>query len=286
MFDGFVRHGELWHPAGQVDEADPYRALWNREADEDAVYSATGIVSHGREDYATLTATRQRLWREFPRRHLGTVLEVGCGYGRVAMLLSRERGVTCERYIGVDIARQMLARFARYRREFDLFPGAGFDLVCASIDDVPLEDDSIDVVVSSGVFLHMGKQYVERAFAHLARALRPGGAIVFDTSFPNARAIGGLPARLYGRLAPPKANRVKHWTRGELERLMRDSGLEAKVGRYTIEPTVFAVLPNRFRRRTIPLAATINRLLDPPPRALEDVVATMYSVHSPIAPVP
>ena len=136
MFDGFVRHGELWHPAGQVDEADPYRAIWNREADEDAVYSATGIVSHGREDYATLTATRQRLWREFPRRHLGTVLEVGCGYGRVAMLLSRERGVTCERYIGVDIARQMLARFARYRREFDLFPGAGFDL-CARRSTTP-----------------------------------------------------------------------------------------------------------------------------------------------------
>ena len=64
MFDGFVRHGELWHPAGQVDEADPYRAIWNREADEDAVYSATGIVSHGREDYATLTATRQRTYAE------------------------------------------------------------------------------------------------------------------------------------------------------------------------------------------------------------------------------
>ena len=83
------------------------------------------------------TPRRQRLWREFPRRHLGTVLEVGCGYGRVAMLLSRERGVTCERYLGVDIARQMLTRFARYRREFDLFPGAAFDLVCASFFHSP-----------------------------------------------------------------------------------------------------------------------------------------------------
>lgn len=283
MLPGFALRGDVYHPVKDVDDADPYRAIWNQEADEDAVYSATGIVSKGREDYATLTVTRQRLWQEFPRGHHGTILEVGCGYGRVPMLLSRERGVTCDRYVGVDIAANMLTRFARYRREFDVFPGAEVHLVCASAEEVPLPPASVDLVISSGVFLHMGKQYVRSTLAHLARVLKPGGAIVFDTSFPNARAIGALPVKLYGLLAPAKPNRAKEYTRGELDRLMRDSGLAAKVGRYTIEPTVFALLPTRFRRHDLPLTRRINRLLDPPPRVLEDAVALMYSIHSPLA---
>lgn len=282
MFEGFVRRDDVFHPISQVDEADAYRAIWNQEADQDAVYSATGVVSKGREDYATLTATRQQMWREFPRRHFNTILDIGCGYGRIAMLLSRERGVTCHRYIGVDIARQMLVRFSRYRKEFELFSGSQFDLVCASAEAVPIAPNSIDLVISSGVFLHMGKQYVKQALTHVGRVLRHGGAIAFDTSFPNAHAIGGLPARVYGKLAPPKANRVKHYTRRELDRLMQDSGIAAKVGHYAIEPTVFALMPARFRTLELPLAARINRLLNPPPRPLEDILGTMYSIHSPL----
>lgn len=280
MLEGFVRRGDVFFPAGSVDSDDAYRAIWNQEADDDAVYSATGVVSQGREDFATLTATRQRLWTEFPRRHLGTVLEIGCGYGRVPMILSKDRGVTCDRYVGVDIAAAMLTRFARYRREFGVFADADVQLVCASAEEVPLADDSVDVAISSGVFLHMGKQFVHRTFAHLAKVLRPGGSIVFDTSFPNARSFGMLPVQLYGLFAPPKPNRVKHWSRRELDALMRDSGLAAKVGAFTIEPTVFKVLPARFRKRELPLVDRLNRRLDPPPRLLEDLVGTMYSIHS------
>lgn len=282
MLEGFVQHGDIFHPAAAVDANDAYRAIWNQEADQDAVYSATGVVSHGQEDYATLTVTRQPLWTGFPRRHFGTIMEVGCGYGRVPLILSREQGVSCDRYIGVDIAANMLARFARYRRQYDVFPGADIKLVCASAEQVPLEPDSVDLVISSSVFLHMGKQFVSETFAHIARVLRPGGAIVFDTSFPNGHAIGMIPVRLYGWFAPNKPNRVKHYTRRELVRLMQSSGLAAKVGTYTIEPTVFAIMPTHFRTLRIPLAARLNRLFSPPPRFLENVVATMYSIHSPV----
>lgn len=282
MFQGFVQRDGIHHPATAADEADAYRAIWNKEAAEDAVYSATGVVSKGQEDYATLTVTRQPLWTSFPRRHFTTILEVGCGYGRVPLLLSREQGVTCDRYIGVDIAANMLARFARYRREFDVFPGAAVDLVCASAEQVPLAPDSLDLVISSSVFLHMGKQFVRDTFAHLAKALRPGGSIVFDVSFPNVHAIGNLPVRAYGLLAPDKPNRVKYYSRRELDRMMKTSGLAAKVGTYTIEPTIFAVMPPKFRTIDIPLAARLNRLFDPPPRFLRGLVATMYSIHSPL----
>lgn len=283
MLEGFVQRDGIYHPATAADETNAYRSIWNKEAEEDAVYSATGVVSQGREDYATLTVTRQPLWTGFPRRHFGTILEIGCGYGRVPLLLSCEQGVTCDRYYGVDIAANMLRRFARYRSEFDVFPGAEINLVCASAEQVPLAPDSVDLVISSSVFLHMGKQFVRDTFKHLARVLRPGGAIVFDTSFPNAHAIGMFPVRAYGWFAPNKPNRIKYYSRRELERMMQVSGLAAKIGPYTIEPTIFALVPPKFRTIDIPLAARLNRLCDPPPRCLKNVVATMYSIHSPLA---
>lgn len=284
MIEGFIRRGDIYYPAAEVEaEGDDYRAIWNQEADDDAVYSATGVVSDGREDYATLTATKQRLWREFPRRHFGTILEIGCGYGRVPMLLSRERGVTCDTYIGVDIARNMLTRFALYRTALGVFPEAEVRLVCASAEQVPFAADSVDLVVSSGVFLHMSTASVRSTLACIGRLLRPGGTVVFDTSFPNARSIASVPARIYGLLAPAKPNRAKYYSRGQLDLLMRESGIAAKCGAYQIEPTDFAVLPSRIRRVKLPLLAQLNQLLTPPPRALENVLAMMYSVHSKIA---
>jgi SAM-dependent methyltransferase len=284
MFEDFVERGGIYFPTTEPAGADSaYRRLWDREAEEDAVYSATGVVSRGREDYHTLTATRQRLWLEFPKIHIGGILEIGCGYGRVPMILSRERAVTCDTYTGLDISRSMLARFVRYREAHDIFSGAELRLVCASAERVPLAEASVDLVISSGVFLHMGKQFVRSTFESIARALRPGGAVVFDTSFPNAYSVGSVPARLYGLLAPDKPNRAKSYTRAELHALMRDTGIATKVGRYVIEPEVFALVPPRLRRFRVPLAERINRLMTPPPRALEDLVAMMFSIRSLIA---
>ncbi len=281
MLDGFKQHQGVYYPVADVMTADdPYRAQWDHEADEDAVYSAIGIVSHGREDYETLTATRQRLWREFPRRHVGTIVEIGCGYGRVPMLLSRERGVTCDCYVGVDISRNMLTRFARYREPHKVFPEAQVLLVCASAEQLPLAHDSVDLVISSGVFLHMGKSFVRSTLQAMGRILKPGGAVAFDTSFPNQRSLSLLPTRLYGLFAPDKPNRAKYYTRSEIAALLDDTGIVKKCGPITIEATEFAVVPPRIRRIQVPLAARLNALLSPPPRGLEDLVAAMYSAHS------
>jgi arsenite methyltransferase len=280
MLDGYVLRGPIYYPADAADDRDDYRTQWEDEADQDPVYSATGVVSHGRDDYATLTATRQQMWREFPARSFGTILEIGCGYGRVPMILTSERGVTCDRYIGVDISRNMLTRFARYRDEHRVFPGATVQLVCESAERLPLAKDSVDLVISSAVFLHMGKQYVRRTLERIAHALKPDGNVAFDTSFPNAWGIGLLPSRLFGRFAAVKPNRAKYYSRSEIEELMHTTGVAAKCGQFTIEATEFAILPGRIRKVRVPLAKRINQLLTPPPRQLEDFVATMYSVFS------
>lgn len=281
MLDGFEQHLGVYYPVADMPMAgSPYRAQWDHEADEDPVYSAIGIVSHGREDYEILTAARQRLWREFPRRHFGTIVEIGCGYGRVPMLLSRERGVTCDRYVGVDISRTMLTRFARYREPHNVFPEAQVLLVCASAEQLPLADDSVDLVISSGVFLHMGKSFVRSTLQKMGRIIRPGGLVAFDTSFPNRHSLGLLPSRLFGLFAPAKPNRAKYYTRSEIAALLRDTGIVGKCGPITIEATEFALLPPRIRGIQVPLAARLNAFFSPPPRILEDLLSMMYSAHS------
>jgi SAM-dependent methyltransferase len=202
------------------------------------------------------------------------------------MLLSRERGVTCDRYVGVDVSRNMLTRFARYRELHRVFPEAEVQLVCTSAEGLPLADASADLVISSGVFLHMGKSFTRKTLQAVGRILKPGGAVAFDTSFPNRRSIAALPTRLYGLFAPDKPNRAKYYTRTEIAELLRDTGLVGKCGPMTIEATDYAVLPPRIRHVRVPLVARLNALLSPPPRVLEDLVATMYSTYSALSVPP
>ena len=65
--EDFVERGGIYFPTDEPAGADSaYRRVWDQEANEDAVYSATGVVSRGREDYATLTATRNTSSNGFP----------------------------------------------------------------------------------------------------------------------------------------------------------------------------------------------------------------------------
>ena len=54
----------------------------------------------------------------------------------------------------------MLERFVEYRDRFAPAPAGGLYPICASADSLPLEDDSIDLAITSAVFLHMGKSFV------------------------------------------------------------------------------------------------------------------------------
>ena len=53
-----------------------------------------------------------------------------------------------------------MRRLIEYREQHSVFPDADVVAICASADDIPLADASVDLVVSSAVFLHMGKWFV------------------------------------------------------------------------------------------------------------------------------
>jgi len=262
------------------DESSEYRRRWEDEAAEDHVRSAIAVGETERVDYAALTGKISSVWRRFPRgRAFGSVLEIGSGYGRIPLYLAREREVTWSAYCAVDISETMLRRLVEYHDAFTPSPTPLYP-VCVSAEQLPLEDESVDTVLTSVVFLHMGKSFVARAVREIARVLRPGGSIVFDASFPNALNPPNLLLRAKPRrLRAP--NYMKFWTRGELDSLLASSGLTAKTGPLAVEPGAYALLPRRVGPVPIPLARQANRLAERAPERLHGLVTLTYTVHSP-----
>lgn len=261
------------------DPISDYRRRWEAEAAEDPVRSAIADNATD-ESLAELTAKTSSLWDRIPEgQRFDTVLEVGSGYGRIPLYLAHLRGSSWSTYVAVDISENMLRELLRHNERFGANPEAALFAVCVSAETLPVADDSVDLAITSAVFLHMGKSFVHRAVAEIARTLKPGGAFIFETSFPNARNPANFPARLKPkRLRPP--NYMKFWTRGEIERLIRDSGLAAKVGGFTIESASYTLLPKQVGPVPIPLARRVNAALGTPPQRVGDVLASTYDVYS------
>jgi ubiquinone/menaquinone biosynthesis C-methylase UbiE len=92
-----------------------------------------------------------------------SVLDIGCGTGR---LLAAARAQWPEaKFAGVDPAPQMLSAAQR------LNPQADFKVAMA--ESLPIEDQSVDLVLSSLSFHHWADQ--KKALGEIVRVLRPEG---------------------------------------------------------------------------------------------------------------
>lgn len=98
-----------------------------------------------------------------------TVLEIGCGYGRLLWHLVPR----VARVVGIEVspepaeaARELLANRAPGR--FDVYVGDGSTLR-------PLDDAFIDRAVSFTVFQHLTRRGIDSYIEELGRVLKPGG---------------------------------------------------------------------------------------------------------------
>ena len=99
------------------------------------------------------------------------VLDLGSGSGTDVFCAARQVGGS-GRVVGVDFTHDQLAKAARLR-DRDGFGQVSF--VQTSIDDLPFDDETFDVVISNGVInLSVVKS---RVFAEAARVLRPRGRL-------------------------------------------------------------------------------------------------------------
>ncbi|WP_153398691.1 methyltransferase domain-containing protein [Ornithinicoccus halotolerans] len=116
------------------------------------------------------------------------VLDLGSGAGTDAFVAARHVGPT-GRVVGVDMTEAQLAKSERLRREAGL---EQVSFVSGRIEELPLPDDSVDVVISNGV-INLAPDKA-RVFAEAARVLRPGGRMALSdivTADPLTDAIVG-----------------------------------------------------------------------------------------------
>jgi arsenite methyltransferase len=99
------------------------------------------------------------------------VLDLGSGSGTDAFCAGAGVGET-GRVVGVDFTDAQLARAGGLAERHGI---AHVEFVEASIDDLPFDNGSFDVVISNGVINLSPVKH--RVFAEAARVLRPGGRI-------------------------------------------------------------------------------------------------------------
>lgn len=195
-----------------------YKAVWSGLSD--TLARAKMHVS-GTEDEDALTGsgkvTVNFLSERVSIRPEDTVLEIGCGIGRVAKQLAPR----CRKWIGCDVSPNML-KLARERlQEFsnvELVETSGHDLK-------PIADLSVDVAYCTVVFMHLESwdryNLVKEAF----RVLRPGGRVYLDNA--NLCSDEGWAVFEHHRQCSPHA-RPPHMTEcstpQELQEYLRRAG--------------------------------------------------------------
>ncbi len=149
------------------------RRLWNRQSRE--------YDRRHRGSLARAGGLSWGLWR-IPERVLGLlgkvahrdVLELGCGAARWSLGLAR-RGA---RPVGIDLSEAQLETARRLQRRAGIF----FPLIHGTVESLPFHSASFDIAFSDWGALTFADPL--RSIPEAARALRPGGRLVFATASP------------------------------------------------------------------------------------------------------
>ena len=114
----------------------------------------------------------KKLHREHGRSPLVSVLDFGCGWGRIIRLFSRD--IEAERLWGVDCMAPAIEICSDTNRH------ARFDLI-APFPPTSLPNDTFDVVYAYSVFSHLSEEAHLAWLSEFRRVLKPGGILVVTT---------------------------------------------------------------------------------------------------------
>jgi SAM-dependent methyltransferase len=187
-------------------------------------------------DYPAI-AERQ-LWEVGPRivravdvRPGEDVLDVACGTGNAALRAAQAGG----RVVGVDLTPELFAAGRRLAAE----AGVQIEWVHGDAEDLPLDDESFDIVLSTFGCMFAPRHAVT---AHeLARVLRPGGRLGLTCWTPDG-GMGDFFRTVGGYLPPPSAlaEPPALWgSEAHVEELFEDTGIELDFERDVVMPVPF-----------------------------------------------
>ncbi len=144
-----------------------------------------------------------------PDQHRGRFLDAGCGTGKTLSSLSEKW-----HSIGLDFSRQAL-ELTRKRNIKIKKNLAKPSLLQASVEAIPIADDSLDLIISADVLYHRGVSSDVGALIEMKRCLRPGAVVMLN-----------LPAFNWLYSEHDKAiHTARRYTRGEVEKKIVQAGL-------------------------------------------------------------
>jgi len=144
-----------------------------------------------------------------------TVLDLGSGAGADVLISARRVGPH-GRAIGLDMTDEMLALARRHAAEADV---RNAEFLHGHIEDVPLPDESVDVVISNCVINLSGDK--PRVLREAARVLRPGGRLAVS----DIVADPGMDAATRADMAAWTGCIAGALTRSEFEAALTAAGL-------------------------------------------------------------
>jgi ubiquinone/menaquinone biosynthesis C-methylase UbiE len=179
----------------------------------------------------------------------GTLLDAGCGYGRVAIpLLEANPRLRC---VGIDASPVMLAGFVELARARSVADRV--ELFCGTLEALPFPDACFDHVLSCAVLLHLPKRDVRRIVGELARVLVPGGRLVLAGSFPNMLNLESV-VNIRHNADARRNGPVRAYTRREV------FGLFSSFSAVAVEAHQLTVLPRSIGPVALQFASLARRV--------------------------
>lgn len=102
-----------------------------------------------------------------------SVLDIGCGTGTLA-IVAKHRVSPAGRVYGVDASTEMLARASKKAKK------AGVEVMFKNgiVEGLPFPDGHFDVVFSTVMLHHLGRQARQECAREVRRVLKPGGRVL------------------------------------------------------------------------------------------------------------
>ena len=176
-------------------DADEIRAVNARYHDVAAAhYDSKWAIDYGETGGRQVTMKLSKALGR-PAGYYGRALEVGAGTGYFSLNLLRA-GVIGHA-TAIDISPGMLEVLEASAKRL----GLKVETICADAEQLPLEDESFELVLGHAVLHHLPS--LETALAEIARVLKPGGILaIMGEPSRNGDRLAWMPKRLGAMAAP------------------------------------------------------------------------------------